>query len=177
MTRKPNIPDYSAVTAVRVREIFDYDPQTGFLTRKRKAQGLVAGYARPGVYRFTCIDGYRFLTHRVVWLWIHGEWPDGYIDHINGNPSDNRIDNLRIATVAQNTQNCRKLAPTVMGYVYVPRRKNTPYETRVHVNGKSMYCGRYATPEEAHAAYLKFSAQYHGEFAKHANPSLAQEVS
>jgi len=70
-----------------------------------------------GKEAFTTVDfyGYRkgsyrkktFTAHRVLWMMLHGEWPDGEIDHINGVRGDNRIENLRCVTHAENLRNQR----------------------------------------------------------------------
>src|SRR5574337_469220 len=95
-------------TADRVRELFAFDSSTGILTRRTKASsnaeaGAVAGHLSKG-YLLVNVDGIKQKVHRIAWLHHYGEWPPGMIDHINGNRSDNRIANLRVASAAINAQ-------------------------------------------------------------------------
>jgi hypothetical protein len=94
------------LTAERLREILGYDPETGLFTRLvrtgRIRAGEVAGTAHSRGYRSIVIDGRVYLSHRLAWLYVHGEWPPEQIDHINRNRADNRLVNLRAAKQSQN---------------------------------------------------------------------------
>lgn len=101
------------LTAERVRELFDYNPDTGILTARRTGKKRYAGDA-VGCRAISTqgretivisIDGYLYLAHRVIWLYVHGVWPTYTIDHINCVPTDNRIDNLRDVTQLENSRN------------------------------------------------------------------------
>tara|TARA_R110000822_G_scaffold309905_1_gene440611 strand:+ start:282 stop:662 length:381 start_codon:yes stop_codon:yes gene_type:complete len=59
-------------------------------------------------YRFIKVRGLKFKAHRLVWLLIYGEWPQGIIDHIDGDGLNNRIDNLRVVSHAENCTNRRR---------------------------------------------------------------------
>jgi hypothetical protein len=78
-----------------------YDPKTGKLfwkPGKRKTTFQLndeAGWTRPDKYCHVCINYRAYQVHRVAWFLYHGEWPAKVIDHIDGNPSNNKIDNLR----------------------------------------------------------------------------------
>lgn len=91
-------------TADDVREQFDYDPETGELFRKR----LRASNQRPETgalsndgYMVAGINGGHQLVHRLIWVWVHGAWPQKQIEHINGDRTDNRIANLRLRNPSQ----------------------------------------------------------------------------
>ncbi len=167
----PTIPDRApktkpVLTAERVRELFNYDPETGSLVRlisrgSRKA-GAVVNY--PGQKRGQVrIDGEKFLVHRVVWLTVTGFWPDQDIDHVNGNPSDNRFVNLRLATSEINNQNRRQAQGNnwagLLGVGSSGCAKR--YRASIVVKGRYIHLGCFDTPEEAHAAYLAAKRQLH----------------
>lgn len=99
----------SKVTAEMVRSYFTYDDLSGELRHARgggrRIQGGLVGWRRKDGYFDTNVNGCRFLLHRVIWLFSHGEWPNGFVDHINGNRDDNRISNLRVVTATGNGMN------------------------------------------------------------------------
>jgi HNH endonuclease len=98
------------LTAERLREILDYHPESGIFywriaRRNGTRAGNIAGAKKAGDYIRISIDGRQHLAHRLAWLYVHGRWPAALIDHINGNPADNRIANLREASRSQNQAN------------------------------------------------------------------------
>ena len=109
------MPDtYKNFTEQELKERFDYNPDTGELIHKKgKRKGKVAGSVLEsnGGYRYITIgkDGkpHSMLAHRVIWLMYYGEMPpEGLvIDHIDGNPDNNRIENLRAVTHKENSKN------------------------------------------------------------------------
>lgn len=88
------------LSAESLREVLDYCPDSGEFTwkvyRGRCAKvGSKAGTLKPTGYVAIILFGKWYGAHRLAWLHVHGAWPNGDIDHINGCPSDNRIANLR----------------------------------------------------------------------------------
>lgn len=91
MTKKNTIP------ASRVRDLVDYDPITGVLTRKNYDPRVSAGqngYVNKYGYRYMSFDGEGYLAQRLAWAWVHGEWPSNRITFLNGDKSDLRLENL-----------------------------------------------------------------------------------
>lgn len=157
-----------SITAERLQELLDYDPETGFFTWKKGPRaGSIAGYWR------TC-DGYNsimlykknYLGHRLAWLYVYGSMPEQEIDHINGIRADNRLVNLRKATRAENAANCRKRSSIskLKGAFWQKDRNN--FMAKIEVNDRQIYLGRFPTAEEAHAAYCAAAKKYFGEFAR-----------
>lgn len=155
-----------AVTQARLRELFDYDPETGVFTnrvrRANRAAGEVAGGLNALGYVTVAVDGKRYLAHRLAWLYVYGEMPK-QIDHINCNRADNRIANLRKCDQKQNTQNIRRAhfdnRTGRLGVEKIPATGK--YRARICVAGKATHIGCFPTAEEAHSAYLAAKSQLH----------------
>ena len=153
---------HSIPSVQRVREAFSYDPDTGHLvwrirTSNRAAIGKEAGSPDGQGYRILMLDKCLLRTHRVAWAHFHGSWPKGFIDHINGNRSDNRINNLRDVSNAVNLQNSVKIQrnnTTGFRGVWI-ERKSGVFVAEMSMNRKKYTLGRFKTAEEAAAAYAK----------------------
>jgi hypothetical protein len=144
----------------RLRQRLKYDPETGIFQKIRRNGALgavVTGNATEDYLTLT-VDYVDLRANRVAWAMAHGKWPDGVIDHRNGNRKDNRISNLRDVTNAINAQNrvrqnLRRVIDLPMGVYPAGSGK---FEARICIGGKKTHLGRFTTPEEAAAAYLKF---------------------
>lgn len=159
------------LTAARVRELLDYNPETGefrwrLSNSKRAPVGAVAGVISRG-YRLIRIDGCLYRGHRLAWLHVHGHWPVAEIDHVNLDKADNRIANLREASRSQQLANQGRRRDNTSGFKgafwEASRRK---WQAYIQVNGRRIHLGRFATPEAAHAAYVTAAAEHFGEFAR-----------
>ena len=94
--------------------------------------------------------------------------PDGYeIDHINGNRLDNRAENLRLASHAQNMRNVKKLNTNKTGFKGVSLLSSGKYRAVVNHEGRQIHVGVYSTPGEADAAARVKREELHGEFCRH----------
>lgn len=160
------------LSAARLREVIHYDPDTGVFTRKvRLAQRHHAGDRADTVitsekmrgYRRVSLFSQRYLAHRVAWLYVHGVWPEKHLDHINGDKGDNRIVNLREADDQLNIENIRvPKASNSCGFLGVVLHKQSGiWRARLQVNKVGIHIGMYATPEEAHEAYVIAKRKYH----------------
>ena len=92
-----------------LRETFDYNPETGQLTRLKPHGGRQCSNLNEcdwSRYRMVRVQGQRYTIHRIIWMWMTGEQPgDLEIDHLNNNRQDNRWDNLRLVTKQENQLN------------------------------------------------------------------------
>lgn len=98
-----------------LRALFELDAERGVLLRQRSHRGYkrgeVCGTAMKGGHLQTCVNRKRYLVHRIIYFMATGVDPgDMVVDHINGDPQDNRIGNLRLATKADNSRHKVKLA-------------------------------------------------------------------
>lgn len=98
------------LTPERLRELLEYDPETGKFTWLRNRAfkalgGTHAGYLNSNGYLRITVDDVSYAAHRLAWLYVHGRWPDKTIDHINRNKQDNRIANLRDVTHSEQNYN------------------------------------------------------------------------
>lgn len=98
------------LTQAELKKLLIYDPATGiFVWRvaRKDRIGKKAGALNGFGHRQIRLKGKLYMAHRLAWLYLHGEWPQTNIDHINGIPDDNRINNLRLATSKQNQENVK----------------------------------------------------------------------
>ena len=157
----------SGITAEWLRENLVYVPETGVFIWKVRGQGRNMDRAMgttvwPG-YRVLKLQNSVYYAHRVAWFYVHGEWPKGLLDHIDGDKANNAIGNLRIATSAQNAAR----RPTAHRTI-APSRGVFPhgvgFVARIHHAGKRHYLGYFSTLEAAKAAYEAKAKEIHGDF-------------
>ena len=169
------------LTAKRLRELLHYDPATGVFRWKvdiwsgqyrsiltAKTGEIAGGIDNKSGYRRIRVDGGpQYKTSRIAWLYMTGEWPPkGYfIDHKDGNKSNDCWKNLRLATPSQNAWNSRKPNTNASGYKGVHRYYNR-FIARITINGNRIELGRFPTPELAHRAYKWAARRHFGEFAR-----------
>lgn len=158
------------LNAERLRQLLDYDPETGHLTwretRGPKAKGSRAGSHCNKGYLVAGIEGRVYKAHRLAWLWMTGEWPKAQVDHRNTVKDDNRWDNLREATNLQNCNN--RIHPNRTGFKGVSRQPNGRYVGKCNVGHKRYQKGGFATAKEAAQWAAWAREQHHGTFARHA---------
>lgn len=156
------------LTAERLRELLFYDPTTGVFTRRvdrgrwKKGHlkaGTISGTPSQGYWNVQ-VDGILYRAHRLAWLYMTNTWPQGQIDHIDCNRSNNRFANLRDASAKINRQN-RKTAQrnSKTGVLGVSPHQGKYVAT---INNKQhIYLGIFDTLEEAQAVYLEAKRKLH----------------
>lgn len=158
------------MTQEYVRELFAY--KDGMLFWKVKPAKQIAIGTRAGTltkinYRIISIKGEFFLEHRLIWIMFNGEIPDGMrIDHKDGAPFHNHIDNLRLATTTQNIWNSRISKNNKSGYKGVSFCKDkNKWIAQIGANGIKKHLGYFSTPQLANEAYKIKAKELHGDFA------------
>lgn len=162
------------ITQDRLKELLIYDPETGVFRWRVKRNGIKpieAGHRTgKGYWRIT-VEHRRYLRGPLAWFYMTGEWPNPEVDHRDRNRSNDRWSNLRLGTRAQQMMNGSYRSKS--GFRGVNRNYNR-WQARIRTDGIARYLGSFATPEEAHAAYVKAAAESHGDFAYHSDsPSIA----
>lgn len=130
----------------------DYSPETGKLiwlrdsNNKQRLAGDEAGFQGTNGYIRLKFKGKEYLAHRLIWTWMTGEIPQLEIDHRNGDRSDNRWNNLRLVTAAQQRANAKLNCNSASGHrgVYFNKRRR---KWRAHY--KYEHLGYFDTKEEA----------------------------
>lgn len=154
------------ITQTRLKELLHYNEETGVFTWKircgaRALAGNAAGSKTSEGYFGLHVKGVSYLSHRLAWLYVNGEFPKDEIDHINGDKSDNRIENLRESTRQGNNQNLRKCQKNSSSGFLGAYPEGNKFKSVIGYNRKLIYLGLFDTPEEAHAAYLTAKRELH----------------
>jgi len=171
------------VTAEIVRELLDYNPETGefrwkyrdrkycksdkgWKTWNGKNAGKIAGHIDKSTsYRDIRIFDKLYKAHRLAWLYVYGEWPNE-IDHINRIRDNNRIENLRDVTRTQNQWNQSNQFGRSSQYKGVTWHKATDkWRAQIKINGKFKHLGLFAIEIEAARAYDRAAIEHFGEYA------------
>jgi len=162
-----------SLTPETLKKILSYNPNTGVLTWKPrdssffKARKESSEYSakkwnacwagKPALasknnqgYKIGAIFHKRYRAHRVIWAMVFGEWPSGEIDHINGNPSDNRIKNLRVVTAKENSKNLKKSIKNTSGTMGVYwYKRDCVWTASIKINGKNKHLGYFEKKSDA----------------------------
>lgn len=161
---------FANVPVERLLQALTFDFDTGIVTWRepgpKRRVGQEAGWVCKG-YRQITLDYQTMLTQRAIWAVYHGKWPDGIIDHRDGNPLNNRIKNLRPATPVESSINRKTQSNNTSGFkgVYF-HKQNQRWQARITIGRKTRSLGLFDTPEEASAAYQSASITVHGDFAR-----------
>lgn len=150
----------------RIKELFEYDADTGDLiwkvSRGTRKKGSIAGCINSEGYLCVGVDGEVYHAHRIIWIYVYGFLPDKpTIDHINRVKTDNRISNLRAATLSENIVNREMQSNNTSGCRGVNWRKREQ-KWRVVISGK--HFGYFKNFNEAKNVWLAESPNIFGEF-------------
>ena len=163
------------LTVDLLNHLFEYDKETGNLIWKIKPSsrghsvkvGDIAGTLKSHGYICVGINYNSYRAHRLIFLMHKGYLPKT-IDHINGDKLDNRIENLRAATVGQNQHNRKTNANNTSGYKGVSWNKaQKKWTARITLERKIIHLGYFANVEEAAEVVRKAREELHGSFANH----------
>jgi hypothetical protein len=148
------------LTQKRLKQLLHYNPETGIFTRltsnRKQKTGDIAGGLNTIGYWTIHVDNARRYAHRLAWLYVHGAWPNGDIDHINGNRADCKISNLRDVPHKINMQNSTKpRSNNKTGFLGVHwSGTRNKFIAKIKTDNKSKHIGCFDTSEEAYAAYV-----------------------
>lgn len=149
---------------------FDYNTETGnFIYKIPVAQmrpGDIAGAINTNGHIQIMIKEVLYLAHNLAWVYMTGEWPEGFIiDHIDRNYSNNRWKNFRKANFSQNQGNRKFHILNTSGFRGVSYdKKKDKYYSQICINGKKKWIGYFKTAEDAYSAYLDCAKKHFGEF-------------
>jgi hypothetical protein len=149
------------LTQERLKELLHYDKETGIFTwlnspRNNVSTGSVAGRIDKKGYVRIVYQTKPYLAHWLAWFFVYNKWPDNELDHINGNPTDNRISNLRDVTRKQNMENKKIYKTNKSGYSGVTwHSRDKKWNVRIGHYGKRISLGYFDNLDEAIAVRIK----------------------
>ena len=173
------------LTQEYLKERLEYSPESGIFRWKwykisdnlaaqkrweKQYWGAVAGTCHKATgyiiinMKLECGSKAQFRAHRLAWLYVHGEWPKEYIDHIDRDPANNALANLRECTHGQNRMNSAPNKGNKTGYKCVVPAPSGKYQAFITVKGVREYLGTHDTPAEASFAYMARALEVGGEF-------------
>lgn len=154
--------------------VVDESSSTGLRWKESPSRNVTAGREaggrlRSGHYRVK-FGGKSHKVHRIVWLLTHRNWPEKIIDHIDGNPGNNKIENLREVTAQENQRNMR----WAKGYCWHGGHKK--WMASIRDGERQLFLGYFEREIDARVAYLKAKVMKHGNIPNHYREQLSLEV-
>lgn len=141
-------------------------PEVDWRWWQRKVAGRKAGHFRDDGYRVLYLSGRKYFAHRAAYMMIYGCAPE-QIDHVNGNPSDNRLENLRGCRMRSNQFNVKIPSTNTSGFKGVNWcKKRGMWEAKIKVDKKTYWLGYFDSPIGAAIAYDEAATEKHGNYAK-----------
>ena len=146
-----------------VKSLFNYKDGDLYWKKNNK----MAGSLKPTGYIVVEVNNKNMMAHRLIWMYHYGK-ADQFIDHIDGNKSNNKIENLRLATKSENCLNKKITTLNKTGCKGVRFRKDTgKYEARISYNKNRIILGSFDNLELADLVAKEARDKYHKEFANH----------
>ena len=169
---------YAKMDVARVLEVLDVDVASGTMTWKprgsakfdNKHAGKLAGFHRADGYVQVGIDGRPFYRHRIVMAVANGCDCDMEVDHINGTPGHDQIDNLRYVTRTDQQRNLKMPSSNSSGRIGVSRYRGNRWQAAIWSGNKIIPLGRFDSFHDACAARAKAEID-HGYHVNHGRPS------
>jgi len=166
---KQSIEKEEALSKTELRDLLRYDHKTGMFWRKSRTSNRIdmnkpAGYVcKSGGYVHIHLKGTSYLAHRLVFLYVYGTWPREEVDHIDGDRSNNTLQNLREVTGTENHKNMKGKPGCVLGVRWMKGRNK--WRARITHKGVETHLGMFSSYEEA--VLVREAAQV--EFGFHKN--------
>lgn len=159
--------EISMITQKELKKLVYYNKKTGELIWKkigrkycRQYEGKVVGSISKGGYMETKIKGKNYKVHRLIWLYVYGEFPKLVIDHINNIKTDNRIKNLRDVDESTNARNRGLKSNNTSGYRGVNKDNRNHWIARITHNFKRIYLGYFKYKKDAIKARREAEKKY-----------------
>ncbi len=161
--------EFRSVLGENIEDVIRYDDVTGYLYWKKQISnrikiGDVAGSVRHDGYVTVSIFGKEYLAHRIAYYLMTCQFPEDELDHIDGNPNNNKWDNIRDSTRSGNNQNTRGYGKLGVRNVYYRPDRNT-YQVKLMVDGKRITIGSYSDLELAELVAAEARELHHKQFA------------
>lgn len=152
-------------TQERLKEIYSYDSESGLFTfnvkRGPMRVGDVAGTINKGGYIQINFDGKIYVAHRLAWLYVIGEWPDGWIDHKDTVRTNNRFDNLRVVTPTVSNRNRNMNKRNTSGTTGISwNKKESKWQAYICVDSRMINLGWFEHKEDAILARMTAEKKY-----------------
>jgi hypothetical protein len=155
---------HQIISHQQLKEIFNY--KDGNLYKKNK-NNKKAGSKNIIPYDKTLVLGTRYYIHRLIFLYHYGFFPQ-FVDHIDGNPTNNKIENLREANSSQNMKNQKIPKDNTSGVKNVCwHKKAKKWCVQLRLNGKKFHIGLFQDLELAELIAIEARNKYYGEWANH----------
>lgn len=151
---------------IKLRQLFNYDSKTGKLISKKRKKPVGCLDKSTGYIRYK-YDGKNLRVHRLIWVWLHGAIPDGFIvDHVDNDRTNNRERNLRLATGQENSQNIKEGNKNNQIGIRGVSKRGDLYQARITHNRKTIVLGLFPTAEMAGREYFKQKELLHSGYSK-----------
>jgi len=158
------------LTVTQLKAAVRYESESGKFfrvgNRTRSPHGRVLGNKTSNGYLHISVNGKKYAAHRLAWLYAHGEWPNGDIDHIDGDRANNSLSNLRVVSRSTNLENLRVAkthnASTGLLGAYPYGTSGKLFIAKIQVRGRTVRVGLFSTAQDAHEAYVRAKRELHG---------------